>query len=155
MKASSSSSPRAQEKSEAPKKVRVASLDVVFGDPGIKDAYLRKWADKAIANGRIVNLDDMATRGQDIKSHFDALGWTNILSVKELQYARLTRSFYAAAKFKTNYHVSVTLKGVSFKLTPEVICKIFQVENKGVHIYMVKDGLIITNWTVMMCLKAF
>jgi len=137
LKASSSSSPRAQAKgkSEASKKVRAASLDDVFGDPAIKAAYLSKWADKAIANGRQVNLVDMATRGQDIKSHFDALGWTPILSVKELQYTRLTRAFYAVAKFRTNCEVSVTLKGVSFKLTPEVICNLFHIENKGVHLY--------------------
>jgi len=137
MKASSSSSLRAQAKgkSEAPKKVRAASLDDMFEDPAIKAAYLSKWADKAIANGRQVNLVDMAARGQDIKSHFDALGWTPILSVKELQYARLTRAFYAAAKFRTNCDVSVTLKGVSFKLTLEVICNLFHIENKGVHLY--------------------
>jgi len=137
MKASSSSSPRAQAKGkyEAPKKVRAASLDDVFGDPAIKAAYLSKWANKAIANGRQVNLVDMAARGQDIKSHFDALGWTPILSVKELLYARLTRAFYAAAKFRTNCDVSVTLKGVSFKITLEVICILFHIENKGVHLY--------------------
>jgi len=99
LKASSSSSPRAQAKgkSEAPKKVRSAYLDDVFGVPAIKVAYLSKWADKAIANGRQVNLVDMAARGQNIKPHFDALGWTSILSVKELQYARLTHAFYVAA----------------------------------------------------------
>ena len=78
---------------------------------------------------------DIASRGQNLKPHFDALGWTPILSVKELQYARLTRAFYVVAKFKTNCHVSVTLKGVSFKLTQEFICKLFHIENKGVHLY--------------------
>jgi len=96
---------------------------------------MSKWADKAITNGRQVNLDDIASRGQNIKPHFDALGWTHFLSLKELQYACLTRAFYAAAKFKTNCHVSVTLKGVSFKLTLEIICKLFHIENKGVHLY--------------------
>jgi len=100
-------------------------LDVIFGDPNIKANYLSKWADKAIANRKQVNLDDIASRGQNIKTHFDALGWTHFLSLKELQYARLTRAFYAVAKFKTNCHVSVTLKGVPFKLTPEIICKFF------------------------------
>jgi len=107
----------------------------VFGDPAIKDAYLSKWADKAIANGRQVNLVDLATSGHDIKSYFDALGWTPFLFVKELQYARLFRAFYAVAKFRANCEVSVTLKGVSFKLTPEVICNLFHIENKGVHLY--------------------
>jgi len=99
VKASRSSSPRAQAKgkSEAPKKVKAASLDDVFGDPAIKDAYLSKWADKEIANGRQVELVDIASRGPNLKPHFDALGWTPILSVKELQYARLTRAFYATA----------------------------------------------------------
>ena len=137
MKVSSSSSPRAQakRKSEAPKKVRAASLDDVFGDPAIKAAYLSKWADKAIANGRQVDLVDMDARGQNIKPHLDALGWTPILSVKELQYARLVRAFYAAAKFKTNCNVSVTLKGISIKLTLEFICNLFHIENRGVHLH--------------------
>ena len=137
LKVSSSSSPRAQAKgkSEAPKKVRAASLDDVFGDPAIKAAYLSKWADKAIANGRQVDLVDMDARGQNIKPHFDALGWTPILSVKELQYARLVRAFYAAAKFKTNCNVFVTLKGISIKLTLEFICNLFHIENKGVHLH--------------------
>jgi len=134
-KASGSSSPRAQSKSGSIKKVKAASLDVVFGDPDIKATYLSKWADKAIANGRQVNLDDMAARGQNIKPHFDVLGWTPIISVKELQYACLARAFYAAVMFKTNCYVSVTLKGVSFKLTLEFICKLFHIENKGFHLY--------------------
>jgi len=137
LKVSSSSSPRAQAKgkSKALKKVKAVSLNNVFEDPPIKDAYLSKWADKAITNGRQVDLVDIASRGQNLKPHFDALGWTPILSVKELQYACLTRAFYADAKFKTNCHVFVTLKGVSFKLTLEFICKLFHIENKGVHLY--------------------
>jgi len=134
-KTSSSSSPRAQANKGSEKKVKAASLDIVFGDPDIKVNYLSKWANKAIANGRQVNLDDMAARGQNLKPHFDAFGWTNFLSLKELQYARLTRAFYAATKFKSNCHVLVTLKGVSFKLTPEIICNLLHKENKGVHLY--------------------
>ncbi|KEH29519.1 hypothetical protein MTR_4g040530 [Medicago truncatula] len=77
----------------------------------------------------------MASRGQNIKPYFDVLGWSPILSVKELQYAHLTRAIYVAAKFKANCSVSVTLKGVTFKLTPEIICKLFHLDNKGVNLY--------------------
>ena len=66
---------------------------------------------------------------------FGQMGWISAVSINEPVYSNLVRIFYSNLKHRYGGSIVSGVRGVQIELTPDDICRIFDVPTVGLELY--------------------
>ena len=63
------------------------------------------------------------------------MGWLPIVTISELIFLTLVHAFYSRVTYRLGEPITFTVRGVEIRLSPESICRIFDIPSIGLRVY--------------------
>ena len=126
--------PSQPEQTKARRKARYDTT--LFSSNENYQRYKQKFAQKKVIPGRSVNFSQLQHFG--FEELFSRMGWLPVVMISEPIFPTLVRAFYSRATYGLGGTVLSTVRGVEIRLSPESICRIFDIPLVGLRVYKVK-----------------
>uniref|UniRef100_A0A2N9GBK7 Putative plant transposon protein domain-containing protein n=1 Tax=Fagus sylvatica TaxID=28930 RepID=A0A2N9GBK7_FAGSY len=133
-KKSVSEDPRKKKLKSKAQRDEAPSLDNTFTSSEHAVRFLDDISRRTVVFGKIVDFPFFANHHIHIRELFEAQGWENFLSKRQIQYTTLIKHFYTHFEFK---HSKITsyVKGKSISLSHSTLASILGVPRTGVERY--------------------
>ena len=117
--------------SEAGTKARYGTSNFVSIDDYKR--YKDNFSTRKVIPSRNINFAEVSF----FKLHdlFGRMGWISAVSINEPVYSNLVRIFYSNLKRRYGGPIASGVRGVQIELTPDEICRIFDVPTVGLELY--------------------
>jgi hypothetical protein len=143
-KKSVSEGPRKRLKSKAQRE-ETPSIDNSFRSSEHSVRFLKDISNRMVVFGKIVDFPYFDNHHIHLKELFEAQGWVNFLSLRQIQYTTLVKHFYTHFQFEYNIITSY-VKGKSISLSQSELASVLQVPRSGtiqrytINSWMVFEG---------------
>jgi hypothetical protein len=114
-KKSVSEGPRKRLKSKAQRE-ETPSIDKSFRSSDHSVRFLKDISHRTVVFGKIVDFPYFDNHHIHLKELFEAQGWVNFLSLRQIQYTTLVKHFYTHFEFQHN-KITSYVKGKSISLS--------------------------------------
>ncbi|KAL6314472.1 hypothetical protein AAG906_025957 [Vitis piasezkii] len=123
--------PSQPDQSEARRKARYDTA--LFGSVEDYQRYKQKFAQRKVVPGRSINFSQLKYFG--FEEIFARMRWLPVVTISEPIFPTLVRTFYSRVTYGVGGPITSTVRGVEITLSPESICRIFDIPSVGLRVY--------------------
>ena len=123
--------PSQADQSEARQKARYDTA--LFGSVEDYQRYKQKYAQRKVVPGRSINFSQLKYFG--FEAIFGRMRWLPVVTISEPIFPTLIRTFYSQVTYGVGGPITSTVRGVEITLSPESICRIFDIPSGGLRVY--------------------
>ena len=123
--------PSQPDQSEARRKARYDTA--LFGSVEDYQRYKQKFAQRKVIPGRSINFSQLKYFG--FEAIFGRMRWLPVVTISEPIFPTLIRTFYSRVTYGVGGLITSTVRGVKITLSPESICRIFDIPSVGLRVY--------------------
>ncbi|WJZ98892.1 hypothetical protein VitviT2T_017383 [Vitis vinifera] len=123
--------PSQADESEARRKARYDTA--LFGSVEDYQRYKQKYAQRKVVPGRSINFSQLKYFG--FEAIFGRMRWLPVVTISEPIFPTLIRTFYSRLTYGVGGPITSTVRGVQITLSPESICRIFDIPSVGLRVY--------------------
>ncbi|WJZ84205.1 hypothetical protein VitviT2T_003820 [Vitis vinifera] len=123
--------PSQPDQSEARRKARYDTA--LFGSVEDYQRYKQKFTQRKVVPGKSINFSQLKYFG--FEEIFGRMRWLPVVTISEPIFPTLIRIFYSRVTYGVGGPITSTVREVEITLSPESICRIFDIPSVGLRVY--------------------